>query len=191
MARIYYKNINQKDAYSSPWSKKESVLIRIWEVVWTLFIKWLPKKGSILYVTLLRLFGSKIPSHAFVHPTTRIYAPWLLSIGEHACLGARCEIYNLGPVKIGNRTTLAQYSYVCNGTHDLNDPKLPLMVGDVSIGNDVFIGAKALIMPGVAIADGSVIGAGAVLTKDTEKYGIYAGNPAKFIKRREIKGLKG
>ena len=61
------------------------------------------------------------------------------------------------------------------------------MVGNINIGNDVFIGAKAIILPGLEIAEGCVIGAGAILTKDTEPYGIYAGNPAKFIKKRVIK----
>lgn len=105
---------------------------------------------------------------------------------EGSCLATRSEVYNLGLVKIGKRTTIAQYAYLCNGTHDLSLSYLPLLVGDMRIGDDVFIGAKALILPGLEIADDTVVGAGAVLTKDTEKFGIYAGNPAKFIKRRVI-----
>ena len=59
-------------------------------------------------------------------------------------------------------------------------------INDLYIEDDVFIGAKAIILPGLKIKNGSVIGAGSVLTKDTEPYGIYGGNPAKFIKRRVI-----
>lgn len=55
----------------------------------------------------------------------------------------------------------------------------------ISIGNDVWIGFGAQIMAGVTITDGCVIGAGAIVTKDTEKYGVYVGIPAKLIKYRE------
>ena len=55
---------------------------------------------------------------------------------------------------------------------------------DVSIGNDVWIGARAIILRGVRIGDGAVIGAGAVVTKDVEPYAVVGGNPAKIIKYR-------
>ena len=54
----------------------------------------------------------------------------------------------------------------------------------VVIGNDVWIGANAIILPGITIGDGAVIAAGAVVTKDVEAYGIVAGNPAKMIRKR-------
>lgn len=56
--------------------------------------------------------------------------------------------------------------------------------GEVTIGNDVWIGANAVILPGITIGDGAVIGAGAVVTKDVEPYAIVGGVPAKIIKYR-------
>lgn len=94
--------------------------------------------------------------------------------------------YIILAVRIGEKVTVAQYAYICNGTHDLSDPILPLLVGDITIEDNVFIGAKAIILPGLTIAEASVVGAGAVLTKDTEPFSIYGGNPAKFIKKRNI-----
>lgn len=55
----------------------------------------------------------------------------------------------------------------------------------VTIGNDVWIGMRSIIMPGVNIGDGSVIGAGAVVTKDVPAYAIVGGVPAKVIKYRK------
>ena len=52
------------------------------------------------------------------------------------------------------------------------------------IGNDIWIGARVTILPGVHVGDGSIIGAGAVVTKDVEPYSIVAGNPAKKIGSR-------
>jgi chloramphenicol O-acetyltransferase type B len=63
-------------------------------------------------------------------------------------------------------------------------PKALILKGDTEIGNDVWIGAEALIMPGVKIADGAVIGARSVVTKNIGSFEIWAGNPAKLIKKR-------
>lgn len=187
MARLYLKNVYQSSPTKSPWKRSEAIKIRIWEVVWTLFVRWLPKPFYRWHVLLLRLFGCKIHGHVFIAPTVRIYAPWLLEMDEMACLATRSEVYNLGYVKIGKRVTVAQYSYICNGTHDLSTPVMPLVVGNIEINDDVFIGAKSLILPGLTMKEGSVLGAGSVLTKDTEPWGIYGGNPAKFLKKRVMK----
>ena len=56
---------------------------------------------------------------------------------------------------------------------------------EVVIGNDVWIGANVIILPGVRVGDGVIIGAGSVVTKDVEDYTVVAGNPAKVIKRRK------
>lgn len=185
MPNLFLKNANQRNAYSSPWTRREAILIRVWEVVWTLLVRWLPKPAFRWHVLLLKMFGCKVNGRPFVAPTCRIYAPWLLTLGDHVALGSRSEVYNLGPVSIGSRTTVAQYAYLCNGTHDFNDKRLPLVVGDMRIEEDVFIGAKAIILPGLHVANHCIIGAGSVLTKDTEAGGIYAGNPARFIRGRE------
>lgn len=187
MARVYIKNENQKDAYTSPWSKKEIILIRVWELVWTIFVRWLPKFCYPWYCFLLKLFGCKIYGKPFIAPSCRIYAPWLLEVHDKSCLGLRSEVYNLGPVIIGERSVIAQYSYLCNGSHDFTNKISPLLVGYMKIEEDVFIGAKAIILPGLIIRKGSIVGAGAVITKDTKEFCIYGGNPARYIKQRVIK----
>lgn len=186
MARLYFKNENQTDAYTTPWSKKESVKVRLWELIWNILIRWMPKFMYPWHLFVLRLFGCKIQGKPFIAPNCRIYAPWLLEISHGSCLAARCEVYNLGPVCIGKRVTVAQHAYLCNGTHDLSDPRLPLLVGEMHIHDDVFVGAKALILPGITVKEGCVVGAGAVLTKDTDAWKVYGGNPARCLKHREF-----
>lgn len=187
MSTIYLKNPNQISAYSSPWSRYEAIKIRVWEVVWTLFVRWLPKPFSCWYKLLLKMFGCTIQGNPFIAPTARIYAPWLLEIKHRACLATRCEVYNLGPVRIGERSVIAQYAYICNGTHDFSSKAMPLVVGDIIIDDDVFIGAKATILAGLHIRKGAIVGAGAVVTKDVDPLTVVGGNPAKFIKDRIIK----
>ena len=63
---------------------------------------------------------------------------------------------------------------------------MPLMIGKMVIGNNVFIGAKSLLLPGIKIGRYAVVGAGAVVARNVDEYDIVAGNPATFIKRRII-----
>ena len=184
MSRLYYKSNNQKDANDSPWSKKEMIMTRVWELTWNIFIRWTPKFMNSWHITLLKAFGAKIHGKPFIAPSCRIYAPWQLEIKHHACLAPRSEVYNLGPVIIEERATITQYTYLCNGTHDLNDKRLQLLIGTMHIGEDVFIGAKSIILPGLKLGKGSVIGAGSVLTKDTDEWKVYGGNPACYLKDR-------
>ena len=58
---------------------------------------------------------------------------------------------------------------------------------ETNIGNDVWIGANSVILKGVNVADGAIVGAGAVVTKDVPEYGIVVGNPAKLLKFRYLK----
>lgn len=186
MKRLKYKNEKQRDAYTSPWKYSEAACIRIWYVFWLLCICWLPKRCSCWYVFCLRFFGAEIYGKPFVSPSCRIYVPWLLCLKDKSCLGDKSELYNLGTITINEKATVAQYAYLCNGTHDFSDPKLPLIIGDMNIGANVFIGAKSLILPGVYIGDGAIVGAGSVVTKDVEAWTIVGGNPAKFIKERKV-----
>ncbi|RCS27693.1 acetyltransferase [Polaribacter sp. WD7] len=189
MSRLQYKSRNQKNPYTSSWTIKEAVLIRVWSFCWSLLYKYSPKKmGNYWRIFLLKLFGAKVDWDVFLYPSSKIYVPWLLKIESKSCLGPYSEVYNLGQVNIKKRVTISQYTYICNGTHDMSDLKSPLMIGVINIANDVFIGAKAFVLPGICIEEYAVIGACAVVTKDVKAYDIVGGNPAKFIKKRVING---
>lgn len=116
------------------------------------------------------------------------YFTRLLSLGDNSGLGINS--YISGRVTIGNNVMMAPNVSILTVNHNYND-KYTLIAQQgnsserpVEIGNDVWIGMNALILPGVHIADGCVIGAGAVVTKDTEPYSVVAGNPAKIVKYR-------
>lgn len=187
MPNLKYKVKNQKDAYTSSWSIKEVLVIKLWNIVWLLFFRYSPKKiGNPWRIFILKLFGAKIDKSVFLYSSSKISVPWLLIMEKKSCLGPFSEVYNLGPVHLKENVTVSQYSYICNGTHDLSNPKSPLMIGNIVIDSDVFIGAKAFIMPGVKIGKYAVIGACSVVTKDVLPFQIVGGNPAKFIKKRVL-----
>src|SRR5690606_6506097 len=98
---------------------------------------------------LLRMFGARLGAHAGIRRTVRIMHPWLLEMGDWSMLGDRVDVYNLGPVRIGNHTVVSQDAVLCAGTHDHTDPSLPLKRPPVVLGSGVWVAAGAFIGPGV------------------------------------------
>jgi len=68
---------------------------------------------------------------------------------------------------------------------------MPLIVGDIEIGPDAFIGARAFVLPGIVIGTGAVIGACAVVTKPVDSYTVVAGNPASIIRTIPTSDVQG
>ena len=107
-------------------------------------------------------------------------------IGHHTRVGLHNTI--IGPVEIGDHVNLAQGITVTALNHNFADSNKRIDEQGVSttlvvIGNDVWIGANAVILPGVTIGDHSVVAAGAVVTKDVPPHSLVAGVPAKIIKK--------
>ena len=80
--------------------------------------------------------------------------------------------------------TVAQEAYLCTGTHDFKDPSLQLITKPITIEQNSFIGARAMILPGVRIGGRAIVGAMSVVSKDVTANQIVAGNPAKKIGER-------
>lgn len=107
-------------------------------------------------------------------------------IGDHTRVGLHNTI--IGPVKIGNHVNLAQGITVTALNHNFADPdkridEQGVSTTPVTIGDDIWIGANAAILPGVSIGDHSVVAAGAVVTKEVPPHSLVAGVPARIIKK--------
>lgn len=178
--------MSQKSAYDSPWSVYIRAKVFLWNLVWLLFFRPTPKYFISWRNFLLGLFGCKISGKPFVSQSAVIKMPWNLTLQDRACLGPKSEVYNLGKVTLKSRSTVSQYAYLCGGTHDFSSSVLPLVIGDIIVGEDAFIGAHAFIMPGIRVGDGAVIGACSVVTKDMPDWTICAGNPCKPISTRTL-----
>lgn len=119
----------------------------------------------------------------------------LLTYGGNITLGHDCSVnpytvlYGQGNLIIGNYVRIAAQCIFIPSNHQFNDPDIPIMQQPLSkkgivVEDDVWIGCGVQVLDGVTIAKGCVIGAGSVVTKSTEPYGIYVGVPAKLIKKR-------
>ena len=161
------------------------VLRLVWGLVWRLFAAWTPPPFNRWRLFILRLFGAKIHPTALVRGPARIWYPPNLTMEAYAVIGAEAEIYNMAPVVIGENSIVSQRAYLCGGTHDFTRASNPLITRPITIGPNVWVAADAFIGPGVTVPGGCVIGARAVVTGRLEPWTVYAGNPARAIKRRD------
>lgn len=184
MSDIQIVNPDQKSAYDSPWSVNQRFMRVLWEFCWMLFCVWTPKPLNEWRLFWLRVFDAKIDGKPFVHQRARIAIPANLILHDRACLGDRTNVYSLGEIEIGARATVAQEVYLSSASHDFSDPAMPLIVAKIDIGEDAFIGARAVVLPGVRIGARAIVGAGSVVTKDVPENVVAAGNPCRVIKSR-------
>lgn len=141
---------------------------------------------SFLKVLLLRIFGAKVGSNVNIKPCINIKYPWRLSIGDNTWIGENTWIDNLGNISIGNNVCISQGALLLCGNHNFKKTSFDLIVGDITIEDGAWIGAKSIVCPGVTCKSHSILTAGSVATKDLEPYQIYQGNPAVAIRTREI-----
>jgi acetyltransferase-like isoleucine patch superfamily enzyme len=140
---------------------------------------------------------------SIIHKSSKVESGTLFynsNMGKYSYCGYDCEIVN---TKIGNFTSIANNVVIGGANHPMDwvgmSPvfyegrdsvtkkfsKFKLNESKVChIGNDVWIGRSSIVLSGVTIADGAVVGAGSVVTKNVPSYAIVAGNPAKFIRNR-------
>lgn len=106
------------------------------------------------------------------------------SVGRNTVVNAGCRIDNKAGIAIGENVSISQQVMILAADHDMDSPDFAGRNRPVVIEDYVWIGTRAMIMPGVTIGKGAVVAAGAVVTKNVEPYTVVAGVPAKFIKNR-------
>lgn len=136
---------------------------------------------------VLRAFGAKIGEHCVFASSSKIWAPWNLTVGHYVAFGDHVECYNVAKVTIGSMVTVSQDAYLCTASHDISSKIKPLTTKPITISDYAWICAKAIVMPGINVGEGAVVAAGSVVVKDVPTWDVVGGNPAKFIKKRELK----
>jgi acetyltransferase-like isoleucine patch superfamily enzyme len=115
-----------------------------------------------------------------------------VTIGNSTDIGCNTVITSSGGISIGSSVLIAGNCYIGGGRYRTDRVDIPMMEqglytkGPVIIGNDVWLGAGAIVLDGVQIGQGCVVGAGAVVTKNLPDYAIAVGTPAKVIAQRQI-----
>lgn len=173
--------------YNNDWYKPGSAIKRIvWFVSNALFIKnsFIPIYG--FKRILLRSFGASIGKGVVIKNGVNIKYPWFLEVGDFSWIGENVWIDNLGKVQIGAHVCISQGAFLLCGNHRFDRFTFDLEVRPIVLEDGVWIGAKAVVCPGVICGSHSVLVVGSVATKSLDSYGIYQGNPSVKIKLRTI-----
>jgi putative colanic acid biosynthesis acetyltransferase WcaF len=136
---------------------------------------------------LLRLFGAKVGKGVCIKPGLRVKFPWYLEVGDHTWLGEDLWIDNLAQVTIGPHCCISQGAYLCTGNHDWSAPSMRLFRRPIRCERGSWVGARSVVCPGVTMGAGAIAAAGSVITRDIPAMEVHAGNPAKFLRRRELR----
>ncbi len=160
---------------------------------WEFVVFWLHVIGHIPSHHLRRFFyrlsGIKIGAGSAIHMGLRLYYPKNIRIGDDCIIGENTILDGRDQLIIGNHVDIASQVMIYNSQHDIHDPKFSPVTAPVIIHDYVFIGPRAIILPGVTIGKGAVVAAGAVVTKDVPPLTIVGGVPAKPIGQRRLTTL--
>jgi putative colanic acid biosynthesis acetyltransferase WcaF len=129
-------------------------------------------------VIMLRLFGAKIGKGVVIKQGVHIKYPWRLQVGDFVWLGENVWIDNLVDVYIDRNTCISQGAMLLTGNHNYKSSSFDLVTGPIHIEEGVWIGAKAIVCPGVTCKKYAVLTVGSVACSDLEPSLIYQGNPA-------------
>jgi acetyltransferase-like isoleucine patch superfamily enzyme len=149
------------------------------------------KAGVAADVVVTRARGLTLGARASLEEGVRILLQGpdaRLTIGDHAYVGPGCRFDLTGPVEIGAHALLGPGCFVTDHNHgtaaDRRIDEQPCETRAVRVGADAWLGAHVVVVPGVHIADGAVVAAGAVVTEDVPAYAIVGGVPARTIGHR-------
>lgn len=163
---------------------------------------WIENKIKSYYYLMLndrlRVKFKKIGKNVMILQPTHISHPHKISIGNNVYLGPDCFISAEGGLTIGSNCSLSGGLLIYTWNHDYGKDVIPFgkekVHKPVVIKDNVWIGSRVSIVPGVTIGEGAIIGLGSVVTKDVPDLAIVGGNPAKVIKfrdRKQYEKLKG
>jgi len=158
------------------------------------FVKYIPSKaGDSLRSFICKFVFDKFGKGSCVHRKVHFGVGGNIELGDYSHIGEKAYIASLrlgGRLIIGKRVSIAPEVVMLTMTHRINKKGLPAIgsgydVKTVTIGDGVWIGMRAIILPGVFIGEGAIVGAGSVVTKDVPPYAVVGGAPAKIIKYRK------
>lgn len=121
--------------------------------------------------------------YLYIRGRARLGRPGII-IGRRSVINQQCCLDGRGGLTIGDHVSISPGVWILTDSHDMHDPLFREVLAPVAIRDHVWIGSRALILPGVTVGEGAVVAAGAVVTRDVEPYAVVAGVPARPIGTR-------
>lgn len=167
-------------------------------ILYLIFARWLPATDNAYllskYIKVFRSFIGKqcldkAGRHINIEHLANFGTGKGICLGDYSGLGIHCKVR--GPLQIGANVMMGPDVMIIPANHSTERTDIPMrgqrgkMDRKIVISDDVWIGARVIILPGVHIGKGAILGAGAIVTKDVPEYAVVGGNPAKIIKYRK------
>jgi putative colanic acid biosynthesis acetyltransferase WcaF len=159
----------------------------LWWFAHLVLVRPTPRPMHAWRAAVLRLFGATLGPDCHIYPAARIWAPWNLICDDTVGIADGAVVYNPLPVRLGSHCVISQDAYLCGATHDFELPGFPMVSAPITIGRHAWICARAVVGPGVTVADGAVLGLASVTTKNLEPWTVYAGAPARPVRQRVMR----
>lgn len=134
--------------------------------------------------SLMRELVPDMPETSHIMPPMQIDMGKNMKIGSHVFINHGLTVMARGGIEIENDVMIGPGASLLTANHDLYDHQV-LLCGKITIKKNAWIGAKAMILPGVTVGENAVVAGGAVVTKDVEPNTVVGGNPAKILKHLE------
>lgn len=133
-----------------------------------------------------QLAGIKLGKGSTIHMWANFFQPKNIKIGNDTIVGDHCFLDGRAKLEIGDHVAIASQVLIYNSQHLVDDPEFRAVEKPVEIADYVFIGPRAIILPGVRVGRGAVVAAGAVVSKDVAPGKIVGGVPAREIRDRKL-----
>ncbi len=146
-------------------------------------------EGMAIRYTLYRLLFRRLPSFPLIYPGVYFTHTYGIEVGHRFAVNTGALLDGRGGISIGDDVMIGPFAIIVSSDHDLSRPGIPMATRDhilapVTIADDVWIGAHAVILKGVTVGRGAVVAAGAVVSSDVEPYAVVAGMPARTVQTR-------
>ncbi|HEY9631064.1 MAG TPA: hormogonium polysaccharide biosynthesis acetyltransferase HpsU [Coleofasciculaceae cyanobacterium] len=160
--------------------------ILLWWLVQSIAFPLTPHFANSTRAALLRRFGAQVGQGVIIRPTARFTYPWKVGLGDYSWIGDNVVLYSLDRIEIGQHCVISQKSYLCTGSHDIQDPAFGLKTAPIVIGNGVWVASDCLIAAGVTIGANAVIGARSLVTQNMPNQQVCWGSPCRPQYLRKI-----
>lgn len=146
--------------------------------------------GLVKRYCILKNIAAELGDNVSIHPDVYIFNARSLKIGSNVSIHPMCYIEAYGGIEIGSDVSIAHSATLMSVNHTFSDLSVPIKDQEpekrpITIKSDCWIGAKATILGNTVLGTGSIVGAGAVVTKSVDDYCVVAGIPAKVINKRK------
>lgn len=138
---------------------------------------------SIRHFIYKKIYGLRMGIGSSIHLNCFINR-FNIVIGKNTAINRKCYLDSRGGLKIGDNVCVSPEVQIITAQHKVNDPNFAYVTKPVDIHDYVWIGTRAIILPGVTLGKGCVVAAGAVVSKSFPNYSVIGGVPAKLISKR-------